>query len=392
MDITQIFKKAWGLVWRYRALWLFGFLLALTVNSALWLSFPINDRGVVTENRIIVSDKYNFIIRFPGQGLTLDFRNPGAPIINIEGLGPNWYRDLSGAVRLSDIWALLISIAVVVAISILLGILLRVTSRAALIRMVDENERTEKMASVGRGLRLGWSRVAGKLFLIDLTISLAVILIFGLLFTLAISPLFLLGLRSVMESLLSVIGIGLFALAGLCLFTFLVVAVAVVLSITRPVMYQACAVDGFGVWASIGQGFRLLKTRFGPVIVTWLIWLGVRVVWTFASVLALILLSPVILLTMLAGIVAGGLVTLLAAGIASLFVSPIFAWIIGVVFGLPLFIIVTFSPIIFLSGLVEVFKSSFWTLSYREFRPQTSGAAQPAEKTEAVKLNPALAS
>jgi uncharacterized membrane protein len=102
-------------------------------------------------------------------------------------------------------------------------------------------------------------------------------------------------------------------------------------------------------------------------------------------------LAPVILLTMLAGIVAGGLVTLLAAGIASLFVSPIFAWIIGVVFGLPLFIIVTFSPIIFLSGLVEVFKSSFWTLSYREFRPQTSGAAQPAEKIEAVQINAALA-
>ena len=391
MDTTQIFKKAWELVWRYRALWLFGFLLALTVNSALWLGFPINDRGVVTENRIIVSDKYNFVIRFPGQGLTLDFRNPGAPIINIEGLGPNWHLGLPGEVRLSDIWALLISIGVVVLISALLTTLFRYTSQAALIRMVDENERTEKMASVGRGLRLGLSRVAWKLFLIDLCITLAAILVFSLLFILAVSPFFLFGLKGVSESVVSVIGILLLALAGLSLFTFLAIAVAVLLSITRPVMVQACAVDGLGVWASIGQGFRLLKTRFSRVIVTWLVWLGVRIVWTLGSLLALIFLSPVILLTMLAGVLVGGLLTVLTAGIASLFVSPIFAWIIGAVFGLPLFIIVTFSPITFLSGLVEVFKSSFWTLSYREFRPQTSNAVQPVEKKEAVMLSAALA-
>jgi hypothetical protein len=391
MDTTQIFKKAWGLVWRYRALWLFGFLLALTVNSALWLGFPINDRGVVTENRIIVSTKYNFVIRFPGQGLTLDFRNPSAPVINVEGLRPDWYRDLSDEARISDVWALLISLGVVVAGSILMSVLFRVTSQAALIRMVDENERSEKMASVGRGLRLGWSRVAWKLFLIDLCITLAAILVFSLLFILAVSPFFLFGLKGVSESVVSVIGILLLAVAGLSLFTVLAIAVAVLLSITRPVMVQACAIDGLGVWASIGQGFRLLKTRFSRVIVTWLVSLGVRLIWTLGSLLALIFLSPVILLTMLAGVLVGGLLTVLTAGIASLFVSPIFAWIIGAVFGLPLFIIVTFSPITFLSGLVEVFKSSFWTLSYREFRPQTSNAVQPVEKTEAVMLSAALA-
>jgi hypothetical protein len=388
MDTTQIFKKAWGLVWRYRALWLFGFLLALTVNTAWWLGIAGNKEGVV-ENRIMITN--TFIIRFPGQGVTIDFRTPGGPTINIEGLEPDWYRDLSAEAKLNDVWALLISIGVVVLFSALLTTLFRYTSQAALIRMVDENERTEKMASVGRGLRLGLSRVAWKLFLIDLCITLAAILVFSLLFILAVSPFFLFGLKGVSESVVSVIGILLLALAGLSLFTFLAIAVAVLLSITRPVMVQACAVDGLGVWASIGQGFRLLKTRFSRVIVTWLVWLGVRIVWTLGSLLALIFLSPVILLTMLAGVLVGGLLTVLTAGIASLFVSPIFAWIIGAVFGLPLFIIVTFSPITFLSGLVEVFKSSFWTLSYREFRPQTSNAVQPVEKKEAVMLSAALA-
>jgi len=82
---------------------------------------------------------------------------------------------------------------------------------------------------------------------------------------------------------------------------------------------------------------------------------------------------------------------LLAAGIASLFVSTIFAWLIGAVIGLPLFILVTFAPITFLSGLVEAFKSSFWTLSYREFRPLVSAAAQPAGEPGLSRLDAALA-
>ena len=55
MDTIQIFKKALSLTWRYRLLWLFGFLLALTVSSALfWLPFAGDDNGVLVENRIIL--------------------------------------------------------------------------------------------------------------------------------------------------------------------------------------------------------------------------------------------------------------------------------------------------------------------------------------------------
>ena len=88
----------------------------------------------------------------------------------------------------------------------------------------------------------------------------------------------------------------------------------------------------------------------------------------------------------------GAVPALLAAGIASLFVDTVFAWIIGAIFGLPFFVLVTASPIIFLSGLVEVFKSSFWTLSYREFRPLASVAPQPVNKSEpaGLKVAPAV--
>jgi hypothetical protein len=217
------------------------------------------------------------------------------------------------------------------------------------------------------------------------------ILVSTLLFALAISPFFLLGLESAAKNAITVTGIVLLGLGGLSLFVFLAFIAAVVLSITRPVMHQACAVDGLGVGASIRQGFRLLRTHFGEVIITWLVWLAVRLVWTFALIPVVILLSPVLLLSVMAGVALGAVPALLATGIASLYVSPLFAWLIGVVFGLPLFLVVTFAPITFLSGLVEVFKSSFWTLSYREFRPLESAAPQPAEGPGLARLDAALA-
>ena len=148
MDTIQILKKAWGLVWRYRALWLFGVLLALTVSNSIWLGFPWNGQDLKAENQIILSNTST--IYFMGQGVTIDFRSTDGPVVHIEGLEPGWYRDLSKDVNLSDVWALLISIGVVVLISILLGILFRYTAEAALIRMVDENERSGEMVSLDR--------------------------------------------------------------------------------------------------------------------------------------------------------------------------------------------------------------------------------------------------
>jgi hypothetical protein len=388
MATIQIFKKSVRLVWRYRALWLFGVLLALTVNSTLWLGFAWNNEGVV-ENRVIITN--TAIIKFPGQGLTIDFRQPGAPDVRIDGVKPGWYRELTKDSSISDVWALLFSIGILVMIGILTTALLRYTSRAALIRMVDENERSGKMVGLGQGLRLGWSRVAGKLFLIDLAITLPVILIITLLFCLAVSPLFLLGAERISESLAGVIGISMLVLTGLGLVFLLIIAICTILSITRPVMRQACAVDGMGVGASIRQGFVLLKTRFDRVLITWLTWLAVRVAWTITIIPVSIVLSPVLLISMVAGTVIAAVPTILVAGIASQFVTSVFAWIIGAVFGFPVFVLVTFSPIFFLSGLVEAFMSSFWTFSYREFHPQVATAPQPTNNPELIRLNTVLA-
>lgn len=380
MDIIQIFKKSLSLVWRYRATWLFGCLLAITVNNALWLGFAGDDEEAIVENKIIFSD--SSILKFPGEGVTIDFRSPGGPVIKIEGFEPDWYQDLVADSILGDVRALLISIGVFALIWSLLEILIRYTTKASLIRMVDGYERDQTKVSIRRGFSLGWSRTGWNLFLIDLSLILPVILFFMLLFALVTSPTLLFSLESISGSPAAVIAIILFVTAGLLVFILLAIAVSVCLSILRLVMHQACGVDGMGVRASIRQGFVLLKTRFVRIIGTWLAWLAVRLVWMIALIPLMVVFFPVIILTMLVGGLISVIIALPVVGIASLYASTVFAWIIGGIFALPLFFVITFSPLFFLSGLVEVLKSSFWTLSYREFRPLPNSAQQPVAEPE----------
>jgi hypothetical protein len=55
-------------------------------------------------------------------------------------------------------------------------------------------------------------------------------------------------------------------------------------------------------------------------------------------------------------------------GITALFIDGVTPWIMGILAGLPIFIVVMISPILFVSGLVEVYKSSIWTLAYRDLK------------------------
>ena len=364
MDITQVFKKSWSLSWRYKALWFFGFWLALTVGNGLWWGFPfMQDEDYQANNRIIISETQTWY--FSGEGVTIDLTEPGGPSIQIEGLSPAQLRQIERDLNIPNIWSIVVVAGVVLFLWIILATLIRYTSEASLIRMVDENERVNQMVRVGRGLRLGWSRVAWRLFLIDLVIGLLAALFFIALFVIALSPLLLIAVGTAATN---VVGI-LFTILFLTLFVLLAFAAGIVLSMTIPVMRRACAVDGLGVGASLRMGFRLLRVRFDKLALTWLVWIGIRLAWMIISIPVVLVLSPLLLLTLLAGAVVGAIPALLATGITSIFSGGAIPWIIGAIVALPLFILVTLSPLIFVSGLVEVFKSTFWTLSYRAFRP-----------------------
>ncbi len=126
--------------------------------------------------------------------------------------------------------------------------------------------------------------------------------------------------------------------------------------------------DGLGVGASIRQGFRLVSKNFVEVLVVWLIWIGTRLVWMLAMLPVFFLLLPLVLFFILVGTVVAGVPAATLGGIFSLFMQGAAPWIIGILAVVPIFILVAFAPLFFAGGLVEVFKSSTWTLAYRDLR------------------------
>jgi phosphotransferase system glucose/maltose/N-acetylglucosamine-specific IIC component len=87
---------------------------------------------------------------------------------------------------------------------------------------------------------------------------------------------------------------------------------------------------------------------------------------------------PIMILLVLAGLVLGllpgvlvGLLTFAVAGEGAL------PWILGFIVGFPLFLLVVGVPMLFLGGLVETFKSTTWTLTYRELRALESLTVEP---------------
>lgn len=377
MNPLKTLKKAWEMVRRYRALWLFGALLALTTSSLVWLGFRNNNsEPIPVENQLIISE--SVVIQFPGEGVTIDFSSVETPIIIIDGIEPGWLQEIAEDIGPRDFKALGVALAVQAVLMVALYLMIRYTSEAALIRMVDDLEENQETVGVRQGFRLGWSRTAGIFFLIDLATFLPLVLATVLLLALAVSPLFMLGLDGADESLPAIVSSILFTVAGLSLLVFTAGLLSLLLSVIRPVMQRACAVDGLGVFASIRRGLRLLRARFKEVMVTWLLELGIRIVWTVLLVPVVFLLVPVLLITVMAGIMAGVVPGLLTGWIAGWFASPVFAWIIGLLFALPVITVIAFAPVTFVSGLVLALRSSYWTLSYREYLHLEDQVLEPA--------------
>jgi len=328
MDHVKILKRAWEITWRYRALWVFGVILALTTGNAG--GGGGNGGG---------GPGY----RFGGE----DFLGPGGelPIPEIP----------------AQVVSILIAVGVVLACVIVLlsiaALVARYVAETALIRMVDDHEETAEKRSVRQGFRIGWSRTALRLFLIDLLIVLPLALVSILLFLLAFAPLLLWTTENTVAGVVGTVAtIGLFFLI-----LFLVIIVAAVVSLLMHFFRRACALEELGVIESLRQGYEIVRRHLKDVVIMWLIMIGV-------GLALIIVMIPVMLLLVIAGVMMGGLPALLVGGLASLAFKGAVPWILGGAVGVPIFILVVTLPALFLGGLVEVFKSSVWTLTYRELR------------------------
>lgn len=321
MNHTKVLKRAWHTVWSYRALWVFGIILALTTgggggSGGAQYSFRGED--------------------FSGRGLRIE-RVPPEVVSTLLAIG--------------------IGLACLTLILIIVAAIARYVAETALIRMVDHHEETGQKYSVRQGFRMGWSRSAFRLFLIDLLIGLPVAVAFILLFLLAAAPLLLWATESTAAGAFgtaTTIGLGL-------LVVLLAIVVAVILSVLKPFFRRVCVLEQIGVTAAIRQGYAMVRKNLKDVVVMWLITVGLRIGWA-------IVMIPVVFLLLVVSGVLGGALALLAGGLTRLAFEGAAPWIVAGIVGIPIFILVMAAPLAFLGGLFEVFLSSTWTLTYRELR------------------------
>jgi hypothetical protein len=343
MDHAKVLKRAWEILWNYRVLWIFGVIVLLCAAGSSGnpnINVPSGD-----------GDGYEEFGAIPW---TREYQLEGEPFAEImpEILGA--LTTVAGVV-LAVVCALC-CLAIVVTIA---KVVFLYIGETALIRMVDDYEETGEKRGFRQGFRLGWSRTALRLFIIDLLGHLPGLLIGLMLLVLGLGLVAWMFMVSDSANLM-VIG----AVAGIGL-AFLVILAAIVLglaiSLVRPLIFRVCAVEGLGVVESLRAGFEFIKAHLGDTVIMWLIMIGLQIGWT-------IVMIPVVLLLLLVGGVLGGLAGVFIGGLSALVFEGAVPWILGFLVGIPIFILVLAAPIVFLGGLAEVFKSTVWTLTYRELR------------------------
>jgi hypothetical protein len=347
MDYGKVLKRAWEILWQYRVLWVFGVIVALAAAGG------------------------------PAPQLTLGGGDGGeGPPFGPEGWTRSW--ELTDVVpQAAEVWAavagtiltIVVGLACLVFIITVVKTIFLYVAETALIRMVDDYEETGVKRGVREGFRLGWSRTALRLFVIDLLSKLPAMVIMFLFFLLGVG---VVALMMVARDAVILQGISIVATIGLAfLVILLAIAIALAVSLVRPMIFRLCAVEGVGVIDSLKEGFAFIRRHITDVVLTWLIMIGLQIGWGLA-------LIPVVLLLLFVGAIFGGGLGLLVGGLASLVATGAVPWILGILVGLPIFILVLAAPLTFLNGLAEVYKSSVWTLAYRELRALEDVGTEPA--------------
>jgi hypothetical protein len=359
MDHIKVLKRAFQITWDYKALWIFGIILALTVGGG-----PSNpgspNNGPQPEYTVDHHDEIPESIELPdGTEVTV----------------PQVLREVSTWIAIGATLCGLCCCALIV--WIVVTTVARYVAETSLIRMVDDYEETGEKRTIREGFRMGWSRASFRLFLIDLLVFLAGLVVFLPLFILLTA---LVGLSiAAIESLgIIVLGvIGIVAASGLFfLFILLAILVGMTVQFVKPYIQRACVLENLGVIDSIKYGLSFVQRHLlWDAIIMQLIVIGLYFGWFIAMVFVMFALF-------IAALVAAAIPVLILGGLGSLIIGwP--AWIVGGLFGVLSFIVVVVVPSILLRGWEMTFISTLWTLTYRELKALEGLEPEDVESVEA---------
>ncbi|MBI4788019.1 MAG: hypothetical protein HY782_13355 [Chloroflexi bacterium] len=317
MDYGRLITRSFQVMWRYRALWLFGILLALFGGGGA--NFNVGN--------------YSF-----GDG---DGR--GGPGGIAPNLPPNF----------AELIVVIVAAAICIAlILVVLSIIVRLLSRGALVGLVAELETDQTIPTVRRGFRIGADRfksLLGIALLVNVplfVVSFALIVIAAVPLIASLIPLIGAAGGRAPDELIRVVIAG--AFGSVLIFCCVIILLILVQLVIRPFyefFVRACVIAQRGAMDSIREGYRLVRANLGNTIVLYILLIGIEIGFG-------ILMIPVGLI--LIGIPVG---IGIAIGIAMNSAVP--GIIVGAIIGIPMLLI-----LLFVSGLFRVFESTYWTEGY----------------------------
>jgi hypothetical protein len=352
MNAEKIYQNSWRLMLRYRSLWIFGVILALTTvsfGSALWLGdWENHPERTLVNWEISASDKAWIEENF---GLDL----PLSYTLKVEDLEIRLDDPSISTLERTRLLNIVITMMAVLLTLLVVTLVLRYIAETALIYMVGNQQKSNEVPSAREGWSLGFSYSALKLFLIDFVVFTLLLMLTPLLFLPALLPVLIMISASPMA-----ISFGLLLMTSLTLLSLAAMIVMWIAGlITLQLAHRASCLDGLGVLASIWRGFRLMRAQLGGVGLTWLVIVGLDLVYP-------ILVAPVGILLAAVGLAVSGGLALILGSLLALVLAKTTAWTIAFIAGAVLLVLAVAVPLTLLGGLREVFKSSAWTLTFRE--------------------------
>lgn len=328
MDISNILSRSINIVWRNKALWVLGFLVALGGGG--------------------------------GSGGSSNFNFPSTPGSGSGGSGipglPNIPRPTEQQMQ-----GILVVVAALICVFAIVGIIfaiIGVIANGGLIAGADEADATGKMsfgAAFKRGTTRFWSLLGMRivLWLPTLIVGVIVVILVALLFGAAIAAA-LSDSSSRSNSVTAVFA----ALGGVfCILVPIGVLLFIYDIIARGIMVfgdRAIVLEGAGAMDGIRRGWSMLKSRFGDIFVTGLILVVVGFV------------AAIIFAVVFGAIMAPGVVLMITQISTQIQTGT---WILLVVS----FLLATVLTSILASVLIA-FRATMWTLVYRSFVPRAVSA------------------
>jgi hypothetical protein len=361
IDPVKILKRAWYILWSYRALWVFGLILALAAGSSAGQS---SNNG----SRYERSSGEN--TQVTPQSMQEAFREVQREVQKLFDQGiPDL--DISGTELTTFLWVIGGFVLVMVIFGIVMAVA-RYVSETAVIRMVDEYEGTGEKMSVRQGFRIGWSNTAWRLFLINLIVNLPGIALMLVLLIAGVVIYFSVvngNANFAAVSIVSAIVIGFITI-------FVVVILSVLLTLLRNFFWRIAVLENAGVRESLQRGFAMVLENWKNVGLMWLVMIGLGIVWAVASIILFIVSIPVVVVTAVIAALVAAVPYLLLVGIFSTFLGGFLPWVAGGLFITPLFFTLAFSPWLLFGSWQTVYTSSVWTLTYREIKALPAVAPQ----------------